>query len=272
MHEEWVDKITDDFPKVMNVIQSSRSSYGDNMGAYLCFMAVRLLEMHRVLKSEGSLYLHCDPTASHYLKELLDAIFGWKNFRNEIIWHYTNSGGRGKRAYAKKHDLIFWYSKSKKYFFDGIRDGQQRAAGRTSTGGKIYEKDGKAYQQIWSSGKSYTYCLSDDRIADDVWNIQPIPPHGPERTGFSTQKPIRLYERILKNSSNEGDIILDPFCGCATTLVVAERLKRQWVGIDMGAALLEQAVLVPSNARWISLTMGAAKAFWGWVVGWGRTI
>lgn len=233
IHEEWVDKITDDFPKVMNVVNGSRNSYGDDMGAFLCFMAVRLLEMRRILREDGSIFLHCDPTASHYLKEMMDAIFGRKNFRNEIIWYYTNSGGRGKRSFSKKHDVIFWYSKSGKYFFDGIRDGQKRAAGTTSRGGRIYEKDGKIYQQVWSNGKSYTYCLSDDRIADDVWEIQPIPPHGRERVGYPTQKPIRLYERIIKTTTNEGDVVLDPFAGCATTLVAAERLKRQWVGIDI---------------------------------------
>ena len=233
VHQEWVEQITDDFPNVMHVIQGSRNSYGDGMGAFLCFLGVRLLEMRRVLKETGSIYLHCDPTASHYIKELLDSIFGKSQFRNEIIWYYTNSGGRGKRTYAKKHDVLFWYSKSKNYFFDGIRDGQKRSAGITSKGGKIYEKDGKTYQQIWSRGKSYTYCLSDDRIADDVWSIQPIPPHGKERVGYPTQKPLALYERIIKNTSDENDIILDPFAGCATTLIAAERLNRQWVGIDI---------------------------------------
>ena len=107
VHQEWVDQITDDHPKVMNVIQGSRSSYGDDMGAFLCFMAVRLLAMRRVLKSTGSIYLHCDPTASHYLKELMDAVFGRKNFINEIVWCYT-SGGVSKRHFGKKHDIILF--------------------------------------------------------------------------------------------------------------------------------------------------------------------
>lgn len=233
VHEEWVDQINDDYPHVMHVIQGSRSSYGDDMGAFLCFMAVRLMAMRRVLKSTGSIYLHCDPTASHYLKELMDAVFGKRNFRNEVVWHYTNSGGRGKKTFAKKHDLLLWYSKTPSYFFDGYQDGVKRAAGHTSRGGKIYEKDGKTYQQIWSNGKSYTYCLSDDRIADDVWAFQPIPPHGSERVGYPTQKPLNLYERIIKTTSQEGNVVLDPFAGCATTLVAAEKLNRNWVGIDL---------------------------------------
>ena len=105
VHQEWVDQITDDFPHVMQVIQGSRSSYGDDMGAFLCFMAVRLLAMRRVLKDTGSIYLHCDPTASHYLKELMDAVFGRRNFRNEIVWHYTG-GGRSKSYFSRKHDTL----------------------------------------------------------------------------------------------------------------------------------------------------------------------
>ena len=114
VHEEWVDKITDDFPKVMNVIYGSRDSYGDDMGAFLCFMGVRLLEMHRVLRADGSIYVHCDPTASHYLKELMDAIFGKNNFRNEIVWKRTSGRSDAKR-FGRVHDIILFYSKSKEY-------------------------------------------------------------------------------------------------------------------------------------------------------------
>ena len=110
VHEDWISQITDDYPHVMNVIQGSRSSYGDDMGAFLCFMAVRLLAMRRLLKPTGSIYLHCDPTASHYLKELMDAVFGKRNFKNEIVWCYK-TGGRAKVHYPRKHDLILWYSR-----------------------------------------------------------------------------------------------------------------------------------------------------------------
>ena len=110
VHQEWADRITDDYPKLMEAIESARYAHSDGMGAYMCFMAVRLLEMRRVLKPTGSIYLHCDPTASHYLKAVMDAIFGWKNFRNEIVWCYK-SGGASKRRFARKHDLILFYAK-----------------------------------------------------------------------------------------------------------------------------------------------------------------
>ena len=113
---EWVDQITDDWPHVMNVIYGARESYGDDMGAFLCFMGVRLLEMRRVLRDDGSLYLHCDPTASHYLKQLLDAIFGRQNFRNEIVWFYK-TGGASKRWFGRKHDILLFYCKSDGYEF-----------------------------------------------------------------------------------------------------------------------------------------------------------
>ena len=115
VHEDWVDQITDDFPRVMNVINGSRNSYGDDMGAFLCFMAVRLLELHRILRLDGSLYLHCDFTACHYLKELLDAIFGHKNFRNQIIWGYKTGGvPRSSPNFAQKHDVLLFYSRDYK--------------------------------------------------------------------------------------------------------------------------------------------------------------
>ena len=224
VHEEWVDKITDDFPRVMNVIQGSRSSYGDDMGAFLCFMAVRLLEMKRVLKPTGSIYLHCDPTASHYLKELMDAVFGWKNFRNEIIWGYR-TGGLGKKWFGQKHDVIFFFSKSKNYKFNVQYYRSYQA--------KKYNYNPK-YPEIWDAEEKKWYHNS---ICRDVWeDIKAIgtETRQKESYGYPTQKPLALYERILKASSNEDDIVLDPFCGCATTLVVAEKLiKRQWVGIDI---------------------------------------
>ena len=220
------------------------------MLSYTSYMAQRLFEMHRILKDTGSLYLHCDPTASHYLKLIMDAIFDEKHFRNKIVWYYTNSGGRGKRNFARKHDIIFRYSKTDLFYFDGEKDGQERAAGVTSKGGKIFEKDGKIYQQVWSNKKSYTYCLSDDRVADDVWTIQPIPPHGKERLGYPTQKPLTLYERIIKTSSNPGDIVLDPFAGCGTTIEAARKNNRNAIGIDIlpfALRLINQYRLQPNG-------------------------
>jgi len=222
VHQEWVDQITDDWPNVMNVIQGSRSSYGDDMGAFLCYMAVRLIAMRRVLRDDGSIYLHCDPTASHYLKELMDAIFGKKNFRNEIIWCYSG-GGQPKKDFPKKHDVILRYSKTKHYIFnaDAVRvpyDSDYQATVFTSP---MSRAPGKTYGPN-PKGK----------VVEDWWRGIPRP-YGKERVGYPTEKPLALYERIVRASSNEGDIVLDPFAGCATTCVVADILGRQWVGIDI---------------------------------------
>lgn len=223
--QEWLDQITDDFPHVMNVITGSRNSYGDDMGAYLAFMAVRIIAMHRVLKDSGSIYLHCDPTASHYLKELMDAIFGRENFVNEIIWAYK-SGGAGKRSFAKKHDVIFLYSKTKDYQFFPQKE-------------KSYNRDFKPYRfkgvEEFQDEVGW-YTMVNMR---DVWNIDMVGRTSKERFGYPTQKPLALYERMITASSKEGDIVLDPFCGCATTMVASERLNRQWVGIDIWSGALD---------------------------------
>ena len=224
-HPEWVDQITDDWPLVMNVIQGSRSSYGDDMGAFLCYMAVRLIAMRRVLRDDGSIYLHCDPTASHYLKELMDAVFGKQNFRNEIVWYYSDTPGRPKTAFARKHDIIFRYTASDTWLFnaDNVRVPILEASKRRYKTPRVL------------GGRSYVGGASAEKgkIPDDVWQIAAVKGNAGERTGYPTQKPLALYERIILASSNEGDIVLDPFAGCATTCVAAERLKRQWVGIDI---------------------------------------
>ncbi|MCY3979155.1 MAG: DNA methyltransferase [Chloroflexi bacterium] len=236
VHQDWVDQITDDYPRLMEAIESARFAHSDGMGAFMCFMAVRLLEMWRVLKPTGSLYLHCDPTASHYLKAVLDAIFGWRNFRNEIVWCY-NVGGKSKRWWARKHDCILFYSKTKTYWFDGKAAGIPRDTGSKSFGGRIgVDEDGRPYQDkiVRKSGKIYRYYLDEPKIPEDWWtDINSLQSGVHERTGYPTQKPLALYERIIKASSNDSDIVLDPFCGCATTPVAAERLGRQWVGIDI---------------------------------------
>ena len=236
VHDGWVDKITDDFPHVMNVIQGSRSSYGDDMGAFLCFMGVRLLEMRRVLKPTGSIYLHCDPTASHYLKELMDAMFGHNNFRNEIVWCY-NVGGKSTRWWARKHDIILFYSKGREYYFDGKAAGVSRDTGTKSFGGRIgTDENGRRYQDkiAKKTGKIYRYYLDEPKIPEDWWtDINSLQSGVGERTGYPTQKPLALYERLMRASSKNGDVVLDPFSGCATTCVAAERLGRQWVGMDI---------------------------------------
>ena len=236
VHQEWTDQITDDYPRLMEAIESARYAHSDGMGAYMCFMAVRLLAMRRVLKPTGSIYLHCDPTASHYLKAVMDAIFGQKHFVNEIVWCY-NVGGKGKRWWARKHDLILFYAKSKTYHFDGKAAGIARDTGAKSFGGRIgVDEDGRPYQDkiVRKTGKIYRYYLDEPKIPEDWWtDINSLQSGVKERVGWPTQKPIALYERIVKASSREDDVVLDPFAGCATTCVVAEKLNRQWVGIDI---------------------------------------
>ena len=233
---EWIDQLEDDWPAVWTVVNAARSSWGDDLGAFLCYMAVRLVEMHRILKPTGSLYLHCDPTASHYLKQLLDAIFGRKTFRNEIVWCY-NVGGKGSRWWARKHDSILFFSKSSSYFFDGKAAGIARDTGTKSFGGKIgVDESGRKYQDkiVKATGKVYRYYLDELKIPEDWWtDINSLQSGVKERTGYPTQKPLALYERIIKASCNEEGTVLDPFAGCATTCVAAERLGRQWVGIDI---------------------------------------
>ncbi len=219
VQQAWVDQITDDHPKLMEAIESARYAHSDGMGAYMCFMAVRLLEMKRILREDGSVYLHCDPTASHYLKATMDAIFGYKNFRNEIVWCYTGPGNT-KRWFPRKHDTILSYSKGKGAVFnaDAVRVPYVKLeTGKTSG---IF----KTAATLSKRGK----------VVEDWWaNFSTVGRIARERTGYPTQKPLALYERIIKASSNEGDSVLDPFCGCATTLVAAERLNRQWIGIDI---------------------------------------
>ena len=229
---EWVDQITDDWPHVMNVINGSKESYGEDMGAFLCFMGVRLLEMRRVLRDDGSIYLHCDPTASHYLKELMDAVFGRRNFRNEIVWCYTGPGNT-PRWFPRKHDVILFYVKSPVASFhrDAVRipykqlNTQHQEAGGGGIGGSLTADTVDEYRD---RGK-----VPEDYWLEDRDGMTPVGRLVRERTGYPTQKPTSLYERMIKASSQPGDMVLDPFCGCATTPVAAERLDRQWVGIDL---------------------------------------
>ncbi len=221
VHQDWVDQLTDDHPHLMEAIESARYAHSDGMGAYMCFMAVRLLAMHRILKPTGSIYLHCDPTASHYLKAVMDAIFGWKNFRNEIVWCYAG-GGIPSKDFPRKHDNILRYAKSKDFVYNPIyrpySEGTQQR-GRTAVKGKYFSQglnpEGTPVNDWWPDVKKITS------------------PTDPEKAGWPTQKSIELYGRIIQSGSNPGDIVLDPFAGCATTLVAAEMLDRQWVGIDI---------------------------------------
>ena len=213
--------LTDTQIKMWEGFTKGLKAFDDEMLAYVVYMAERILEMRRVLKDTGSIYLHCDPSASHYLKIIMDIIFSQKNFLNEIIWHYTG-GGRSKRYFSRKHDVIFWYSKGNRYTFnvDSVRIPYKKTSGYAKSG--ITAKSGKHYMPHPSGTP-----------VDDVWDIPIINPMSKERIGYATQKPLELLTRIIKASSNEGDVVLDPFCGCATTIEAAHRLKRQWMGIDI---------------------------------------
>ena len=223
---EWIEDIEADNKSTWASIVSAGHISGESTQAYLTYMAIRLIEMRRILKLSGSIYLHCDPTASHYLKLLMDAIFGVSNFRNEIVWCYRG-GGVPKLDFARKHDILFRYSITNRIVFnvDAVRvpysedsEDRLRYKAQSFRGDKIYD----AYEQN-PLGKH----------PEDWWTIQPIMPSSNERTGYPTQKPLALLERIIKASSNEDDMVLDPFCGCATTCIAAEKLGRQWIGIDI---------------------------------------
>ncbi|MGL5955474.1 MAG: DNA methyltransferase, partial [Brevinema sp.] len=193
-------------------------------------MAIRLLEMKRILKDTGSIYLHCDNTMGHYLKLLLDVIFGENNFRNEIIWCYRQ-GGRSNTDFSRKHDTIFRYSKTGNLIFnaDAIRVPYEGTGGYQTSGKGVLNKQTGTIYKPNVLGK----------IPEDWWDIPAIPPTSAERIGYPTQKPLALLERIIKASCPEGGIVLDPFCGCATTCVAAEKLERNWIGIDISKKAFE---------------------------------
>ena len=227
---EWIDQIRTDWPKVWQAIDAANHTWGRDMGAFLCYMGVRLLEMHRLLAPTGSLYLHCDPTASHYLKALLDAIFGRKNFRNEIVWCYTGPGNV-TRWFPRKHDTLLFYAKSDdaKFNRDAVRVPYK--AESFTMGGSSSLTRGNRQSGDYTSGREEQ--LAKGKIIEDYWPDIPSLSVSRERVGYPTQKPIALYRRVIDASSDAGDVVLDPFCGCATTLIAAEQAGRQWIGIDL---------------------------------------
>jgi site-specific DNA-methyltransferase (adenine-specific) len=303
----WNDKAEDAFDQVIRsgntdaaeLLRAMRGFLGENdMMAYLAMMAIRLIELHRVLKPTGSLYLHCDPTASHYLKLLLDGVFGTTNFLNEIIWKRTGSHG-GSRRWGPIHDTILFYSKSnackwnrvfqdydESYLNDFYRYEDTRGRYRlvTLTGAGTRRGDsGQAWRGVnptesgrhWAVPAAALAAAYPNRdvsrlptqerldlldqagliywppkgsvpqqkrymdegmgvqIQDIVTDIGPISSQAQERLGYPTQKPLALVERIISASSNEGDVVLDPFCGCGTAVHAAQKLGRQWIGIDI---------------------------------------
>ncbi len=219
--------------QISNLMQALEKLVGHNdMLAYLTMMTIRLIELRRVLKSAGSIYLHCDPTASHYLKVVMDVVFEKQNFLSEIVWCY-DTGGRSTSSFPQKHDIILRYSKTSdaNFYYDQVSLPRDTS---TMHEGIFTDDEGRQYQRNIKAGKEYRYYLDKGVLPNDWWSdIQALNPAAKERLGYPTQKPEALLERIIKASSKEGDWVLDPFCGCGTTVAVAERLKRNWVGIDI---------------------------------------
>ncbi len=233
LDNEWLNLIASKHPALYRVLLAAMT---DSDKSYLVYMAVRLLEMHRILKPTGTLFLHCDPTMSHYLKLVMDAIFGRKNFRNEIIWHYSGWNKRLKSHIERRHDIILLYAMSAdSVFHPPVRHWESKAE---------YIRVRK--QKVRTDDEGREYVLSDAgggnrvrRYLDDVWEIPKLNNSDKERTGYPTQKPLALYRRLVETSSKEGDLVLDPFCGCATTCIAAQDLGRQWAGIDVAGKAIE---------------------------------
>ncbi|MCU0498097.1 MAG: restriction endonuclease [Anaerolineae bacterium] len=276
----YVDLVENGPERVSAAISALRILVGTNqMLAYLVMMSARLVELHRVLKSTGSLYLHCDPTAGHYLKILLDAIFGAQNFKNEIIWKRSYGHGDSTKSIGRAHDIIFFYTKTNRYtlnrfyhthseqylkrFFKYIDErGVYKLENLTSPSPRpnlVYSYKGypspkkgwrvslEKMTQLDQDNRLHFPTKKDGRIMKkvylhelegqpmtDVWtDITPLSAHHSERLGYPTQKPVALLERIIAASSNPGDVILDPFCGCGTTIAASQKLGRRWIGIDI---------------------------------------
>ena len=277
----YQDVVTQQAGKVGELLAALRAFLGQNdMMAYLTMMAQRMVELHRVLKPTGSIYLHCDPTASHYLKLLMDAVFGPANFRSDIAWKRTSSHNDARKNYGAVGDTILFYTKSddftfgtvylpyseeyiknfyryvdennRRYRTDNLRSPNPRPNLTYDYKGykphpngwsvslermKQLDADGRLHFPKKKTGRIQQKRFLDEMRgvpAGNIWDdIKPIQAHAQERLGYPTQKPEALLERIISASSNEGDVVLDPFCGCGTAVAAAERLNRRWIGIDI---------------------------------------
>jgi len=224
------EEVVESGGRIAETMRGFRLLLGEgNMLAYLSMMAPRLVELRRVLKPTGSLYLHCDPTASHYLKLLLDAVFGLGGFRNEIIWCYRKWAVASSQ-FARNHDVILFYSKAtdRSHFF-----APQFAPVSVGTMKRWKGQKQRAYFEGGTRKATSEVEEKAQTPMADWWEISIINPNSKERLGYPTQKPEALLERIIRASSSEGDLVLDPFCGCGTAIAVAQRLGRRWIGIDI---------------------------------------
>ncbi len=223
--DEWLETIKEDNEKLFDFLNGIKNIGHKSNYCYLCYMAIRLIEIYRILKNTGSCYLHCDPTMSHYLKLLLDIVFGEKNFRNEIIWCYSRPSAPKQKQLSRVHDIIFWYSKGKQWTFVADRIRQKYAKSSISRDGYTANTSKVASGKVKLDSKG--------KFPESWIYIPPLKGNAKEYVGYPTQKPIALIHRIIQASTNEGDVVLDPFCGCATTCISAEQLDRKWVGIDV---------------------------------------
>lgn len=272
--KEWAETLETENKALWGAITAAGLIHGESMQAYLTYMAIRLIEMKRILKATGSIYLHCDPTASHYLKLVMDSLFGKNNFSNEITWKRTPAHN-DSAVYGNVHDIILYYSISDSFThneqhqpysdeylkrYKHTEENGRRfldrdlTAGSLSGGGYEYEWNGitkiwrcpfSTMQEYHEAGRLYYTRYGTPRLKQfldempgiplqDVWvDIPPVNSQANERVNYPTQKPLKLLERIIKASSNEDDMVLDPFCGCATTCIAAESVNRQWIGIDI---------------------------------------
>ncbi len=226
LDEEWTKKIQLENKKLWKLLDVFYNTLDDKIkdsnNVYLQFIAVRLIEMHRILKPTGSLYLHCDTTMSHFLKVILDCIFGVNNFRNEIVWYY-NSGARNKKDFGKRYDVIFRYSKTDDYFVDFDNK---------------YAREPYSPDINVPKSKEHYYD-SRGKVIDDVWRIKIISQNDKrERVGYPTQKPIELLKRIIATSTSNDGFVLDPFCGSGTTMAASDMLGRNWIGIDINEEVI----------------------------------
>ena len=280
--EAWHGEIADRDPTLYAIIDAAGHSHGKGMKSYLIMMAVRLLEMRRLLKPTASIYLHCDPTAGHYLKTLLDAILGAENFRSDITWRRTTAHSdtkQGRQQHGRVHDVLLFFTKTDTWTWNPIFGGYDQAyidkhyrhkepgtarryrldnltgPGGQAKGNPSYELMGvtrywrysqERMQELVEAGRiiqtkpgrvpQYKRYLDEmpGVPLQDIWtDINPINSQAAERIGYPTQKPLTLLNRIIEASSNPDDVVFDPFCGCATACVAAERLQRHWIGIDL---------------------------------------
>ena len=240
VHEDWVRGLEADYPQIAALVETARVVHSEGHAAYLTYMAVRFVEIRRILKPTGSFFVHCDATADSYLRLLLDAIFGPDNFRNGIAWCYTGPANV-KRWFPRKHDSILFYAKSKRAFFD--RDAVRIPYSASFTKRRAYTEGETGITAGYSTGRTaeeLTEEFGSGKVVEDWWTDIPAGGQIPnwELTGYPTQKPVKLAERIIRAATRPGEVVLDCFAGCAYVPVAAELNGRQWLACDISPRAL----------------------------------